>query len=97
MAIKSEQDMIKPDGTTFTPDHVLKILPQYFEAAFKGDKMFELRRDDRGFKVGDYILLKEWDGQQFTGRMMAKQITYILRDAKQYGLEDGYCILSLTW
>lgn len=82
---------------TFTPDHVLKTLPEYFEAGFRGEKMFELRRDDRDFKVGDYILLKEWDGEQFTGRMMAKKITYILRDCEQYGLKDGFCILSLTW
>lgn len=81
----------------FTPDHILKCLPEYFEAGFKGLKQFELRKDDRGFKVGDYILLKEWNGTEYTGRMMAKRITYILRDAEQYGLVPGYCILSLDW
>lgn len=87
----------KTKEPTFTPDHVLKILPEYFEAGFKDEKRFELRKDDRGYKVGDYILLKEWDGEKFTGRMMARKITYILRDAEQYGLMPGYCILSLDW
>ena len=45
---------------TFTPDHVLKTLPEYFEAGFRGEKMFELRRDDRDFKVGFCILSLAW-------------------------------------
>ena len=85
------------EGQTFVPAHELKIMPQHFDAAFKGDLMFELCPDDRDFHIGHYVLLREWDGEQFTGRMMAKKITYILRDAKQYGLEDGFCILSLAW
>ena len=39
--------------------HELKTLPEYFEAVRKGDKTFELREDDRNFKVGDYLALNE--------------------------------------
>ncbi|ELM3740605.1 DUF3850 domain-containing protein [Yersinia ruckeri] len=56
---------------TYAPrTHELKILPEYFHAVIEGKKKAELRIDDRGFRVGDYLLLKEWDGgaDEFTGR-----------------------------
>jgi len=41
--------------------HELKVWPEYFEPVAGGWKRFELRKDDRGFKVGDAVVLKEWD------------------------------------
>ena len=76
-------------------EHQLKVLPEYFEAVVKDEKKFELRKDDRGYQVGDYVTLCEWDGVKFTGRMMGRiKIRYILRDCPEYGLMDGYCILG---
>jgi len=76
--------------------HPLKTLPQYFWAVVRGDKTYELRRDDRDFRVGDLIELHEWTPLGgYTGRTQAVEITHILRDAKEYGLMDGYCILSI--
>ena len=40
--------------------HELKIWPQYFDAIASGIKTFEVRKDDRGFAVGDTLVLKEW-------------------------------------
>lgn len=73
--------------------HELKILPEYFEAVAGGAKSFELRKDDRGFTVGDKIILKEWNGTEYTGRSVKKQISYILKNYT--GLAEGYAILSL--
>ncbi|TQS84407.1 RNA-binding protein [Candidatus Methanomassiliicoccus intestinalis] len=73
--------------------HELKILPEYFEAVAGGAKSFELRKDDRGFTVGDEIILKEWNGTEYTGRSVKKQISYILKNYT--GLAEGYAILSL--
>lgn len=75
--------------------HELKILPQYFEEVSSGSKTFELRKDDRGFEVGSVILLWEFDGKVYTGRLIAVKITYILRNAPDYGLMDGYAILGI--
>lgn len=76
-------------------EHRLKVLPEYYDAVASGKKRFELRKDDRGYEVGDYIWLCEWDGEEFTGRCMALiQIRYILRNCSEYGLMDGYCILG---
>lgn len=74
--------------------HELKILPQYFEKVFNGEKRFEIRKDDRNFKVGDIIRLCEHNGNEFTGRDILYDITFKL-DGGEYGLEKGYCILSI--
>lgn len=76
--------------------HALKTLPEYFWAVVRGDKTYELRRDDRDFRVGDLIELHEWMPRGgYTGRTYAAEITHILRDAREYGLMDGFCILSI--
>lgn len=95
-----------PDETQ--PDdervHILKTWPVYFAALADGRKTYELRRDDRGFEVGDVLRLREWDprmGTQFgpggyTGREVQRVITHVLRDAPGFGLADGYALLSLA-
>lgn len=40
--------------------HALKTLPEYFEAVWENKKTFELRKNDRDFKVGDYLAFNEW-------------------------------------
>ena len=74
--------------------HELKILPEYFEAIDEDRKCFELRKDDRGYKVHDALLLREWDGEHYTGRKCTRIIAYILRNCPEYGLLDGFCILG---
>jgi len=74
--------------------HHLKILPEYFRQVAIGNKTFELRKNDRDFKVGDIIFLEEWDNE-YTGRVLELEITYILSNFK--GLEEGYVILSVSF
>lgn len=71
----------------------LKIYPEFFDEVFKGYKTFEVRKNDRDFKVGDVILLKEWDPkkEEYTGRKTIRQITYIT-DYKQ---QPGYVVFSI--
>jgi hypothetical protein len=83
-----------------TPEHVthdLKTWPNYFQDLWTGRKTFELRRDDRGFAVGHYLRLHEWDPVDgtFTGRTVLADVTSVLRDAEGWGLRDGFVILSL--
>lgn len=75
--------------------HELKILPQYYEAVRSRQKTFELRKNDRDFKEGDLIVLREYDGEKYTGRKITeKPIKYVLKDCSEYGLEEGYCIIG---
>lgn len=77
-------------------NHVLKISPKYFDDVKNNIKRFEIRKDDRDFQVGDLVTLKEFDKGRYTGKIIENiPITYILRNASEYGLKDGYCILGL--
>lgn len=77
--------------------HAVKTWTEYFVPQEKGDKLFELRKDDRPYKVGDKFLSQEFNSatNQYTGKETTYTITYILRDAKIFGLIPGYCILQL--
>jgi hypothetical protein len=74
--------------------HELKTWPEYFEAIVNGDKTFELRKDDRGFKVGDVLRLREWNPEKkfYSGRYVLVRVKYILKDFG--GLQDGYVIME---
>lgn len=37
--------------------HILKVETAYMDALKRGDKPFEVRRDDRGFQKGDVLVL----------------------------------------
>lgn len=64
--------------------HDLKILPNFFEQVANGNKTFEIRKNDRNFKIGDVLLLREIEPTRsthepvrYTGRMKAVKVTYI--------------------
>jgi hypothetical protein len=44
-------------------EHILKTLPVYWDAVLRGEKTFEVRRDDRGFQKGDTVALVRSDGK----------------------------------
>lgn len=85
--------------------HELKILAEYAAAVALGKKRFELRKDDRGYEVGDLIHFNvisgksdpDWEACNLTlmDSNNLYRITYILRDVPQYGLAEGYCIFGI--
>lgn len=58
--------------------HELKTWPIPFWDVVSGAKTFEVRKNDRDFKVGDYLVLKEYDPdtQKYTGDRVVVQIDY---------------------
>ena len=73
--------------------HDVKLGTTFFDDVKTGRKTFELRKNDRGYKEGDTIVLHEYKDGTTTGRTITKKIVYMLGDFT--GLEDGYCILGL--
>lgn len=73
--------------------HDVKLGTTFFDDVKTGRKTFELRKNDRGYKEGDTIVLHEYKDGTTTGRTITKKIVYMLEDFA--GLEDGYCILGL--
>lgn len=71
--------------------HKLKSLPEFFQAVRNDDKRFEIRKNDRDFKVGDVLKLYEWspDGG-YTGKVERMTIHYIT-DFEQ---KPGFVVMS---
>lgn len=77
--------------------HELKTWPHYFAALIDGSKKFELRKNDRGYAVGDTLVLQEFDDteQRYTGREMRFLVSFMVT-GPLWGLEAGYSILGLA-
>ncbi len=84
-------------------EHILKTWPEYFDAVASGQKTAELRNDDRGYAVGDTLILREfepaerldskWPDGRWTGRECRATVTHITRgDA---WLQPGIVALSI--
>ena len=73
--------------------HDVKLGTTFFGDVKTGRKTFELRKNDRGYKEGDTIVMHEYKDGTTTGRTIEKKIVYMLEGFT--GLEDGYCILGL--
>ena len=84
--------------------HELKCWPEFFAPIHDGTKPFDLRKNDRRFKVGDKLHLREYDDRKntYTGREVHRRITYMLEGVGPgaitpfHGLARGYCILGLS-
>lgn len=75
--------------------HQLKTIEPYYSAVVSGNKTFEVRKFDRDFQVGDFLMLTHYDiDKDRLGESVYKIVTYILTD-KPYVL-DGYVILGMT-
>jgi hypothetical protein len=61
---------MREDHPDYHIDHTLKTDPEVFQAAMQGVKTWEIRKDDRGFKVGDILCLRE---TEYTGEEMKFQ------------------------
>lgn len=74
--------------------HELKTWPEFFRAVIEGRKTAELRRDDREFREGDLLWLREWDNDEraYTGREASALVTHIVRGTEH--LADGFVLLS---
>lgn len=87
-------------------EHELKTDSDVFGAVVRGDKLYEIRKDDRDFKVGDVLHLKETvhTGEEmiqgaplkYTGREAWVEVGHILR-GPVYGLTLGWCIMSFAY
>lgn len=75
--------------------HELKCWPEFFSAVQNWDKLFEIRRNDRSFKVGDIVWLREFipESGEYTGASARRTITYMTDFPP--GLRDGYVCMGL--
>lgn len=77
--------------------HDLKTWPELFDGIESRSKRFEVRKDDRGFKVGDLLHLREWspETREYLGRSCMRCVTHLMTGG-QFGLEPGYVAMSIS-
>jgi hypothetical protein len=85
-------------------EHVVKCWPVYYDAIERGDKPFDVRRDDRGYQKGDTLKLQRtretnlsevrYDYNGKVRNEIVRKITYVLTGG-QFGIEPGYVVLGL--
>lgn len=84
----------KPPATEEGRVHKLKTWPAYFAEVRDGIKTFEVRLNDRGFQVGDTLILCEWSLEGgYTGAKLTREISYFIDGFP--GIERGHCVLGL--
>lgn len=84
--------------------HDLKTDPNVWDDVAEGRKTFEIRLDDRGFKLGDRLVLRKTAHTsvemnhgaplKYCGALYV-YVSYILR-GPIYGLADGWVIMGIT-
>jgi hypothetical protein len=75
--------------------HTLKVWPAYFEAVMSGAKPWEVRKNDRGFKEGDVLVLQEWDPttKRHTGQALQCRVSYLVNSPP--GVRTGYVVMTI--
>lgn len=76
--------------------HELKTWTSYYAAVESGKKTFEVRLNDRDFRVGDVLRLREWsvESGDYTGRECWRTVTYVLT-ASEF-CKEGFAILGIA-
>lgn len=81
--------------------HIVKSWTHLFKPIKDGRKLYDLRKNDRDYKVGDWVQLCEYDMEvgQYTGDIINVEITYITNHVTPCAvscavLPNDYCILG---
>ena len=77
--------------------HQLKVHPQFWDALKRGRKPFEVRRDDRHYRVGDVCELRLFDPSYGFSAVepQVRTISYILaHEDFPNGVAIGYVVLG---
>lgn len=90
---KKKMELLPSGNKAEKTVHEIKLAASYYGDVVSGRKRFELRKNDRKYKVGDGLRLLEYKDGKFTGRVIETDIVYILEEHS--GLEEGYCILGM--
>lgn len=82
-------------------EHDLKVWPGFFDAIDAGEKPFEVRKNDRGYQVGDTLRLREYapGPDEYTGREIERTVSYLISgdtvEGYAFGLRAGFVVMGL--
>lgn len=88
--------------------HTLKLNDRYFDAVANGIKTFEIRKNDRDYKVGDTLVLKKVNDEglyiTYADHNLGINLDYEIKVAVTYilthddfpdGIPEGYVVMSI--
>lgn len=86
--------------------HNLKLHDRYFDAVKNGFKRFEIRKNDRDFRVGDLLILTRFYDKQIPDNPMYvytrdnekinAKVTYLLKHEDfPDGIPEGYVVMTI--
>jgi len=75
--------------------HKLKCIAPFFQAAWDRKKRFEIRINDRKYKVDDIVILREYfpATRTYSGREIEFAIEYLIEGTNC--LRQGWCAFSI--
>lgn len=73
--------------------HTIKSIPRFYEPLIKGQKTFEIRFNDRGYQVGDRLIIAEYleSVMRHTGRFSEWTVVYVTAFAQK----EGWVVLGV--
>lgn len=76
--------------------HKLKTIQPFFDHVKQGYKSFEIRKNDRDFKVGDILILQEYDAQNqnYSGEELVREVLYTFPGG-QFGVDENMVVMSM--
>lgn len=72
----------------------IKCQTKYFYLVADKRKRFEIRKNDRDYRMGDILALKHYENDQYQGRFILVHVDYVLSDF--VGLANGYVALTIN-
>jgi len=88
-----------PGFTIPVRGHEIKTWPKHFNAVWEKEKSFELRKNDRNFRIGDWLILLEFNPEEvsYTSRYAIGMVSYILGSTKDGGLKSDFVCMSFEF
>lgn len=78
--------------------HELKSHPHFFEALKRGDKNFEIRRNDRNYQRGDMLTIRGYDptfGLMLGEPALRFVVTYMMNCEDFPAIQPGFVIMGI--
>lgn len=76
--------------------HNIKIQKEFADAIISGDKLFEIRKNDRGYQKGDHIIFRVIDELGLSAKheidSIEYEITYVING---WGLKNGFVVFGI--
>ena len=87
-----------PEAAIQPQIHYLKTWVRWWDDIEKGNKSFDVRRNDRNFQVGDVLKLQKYDpaNSSYLGPTVTRHVRYVLElsEVPFAGFQHGYVVLG---